>query len=73
MLPKPDQKTWGIAHYSAERLQAVREWIARQTDLTEAQKREHVAHFEQWNRDQEAMVRNLEAASPNGIGANPVK
>jgi hypothetical protein len=68
-LPKPDQKTLGIAHYSPQQLQAVRDWIAHQNDLTDTQKREHVAHFEQWNRDQQAMVRDLQAASQNGAGA----
>jgi hypothetical protein len=68
-LPKPDQKTLGIAYYSPQQLQSVRDWIAHQNDMTDTQKREHVAHFEQWNRDQQAMVRDLQAASQNGAGA----
>jgi hypothetical protein len=67
-LPKPDLRTLGIAHYSPQRLQAVRDWIARQSDLTDAQKREHVAHFEQWNRDQQAMVRDLKASQSGNDG-----
>jgi hypothetical protein len=70
MLPKPDLRTVGIAHYSPQQLQAVRDWIARQEDMSETQKREHVAHFERWNRDQQAMVRELQAASPNGPAAD---
>jgi hypothetical protein len=67
-LPKPDLRSLGIAHYSPQQLQAVRDWIARQKDLTDAQKREHVVHFEQWNRDQLAMVRDLKATQ-NGNDA----
>jgi hypothetical protein len=70
-LPKPDLRTLGIAHYSPQRLQPVRDWIARQGVLTDAQKREHVAHFEQWNRDQQAMVRDLKASqSGSDAGLN---
>jgi hypothetical protein len=61
-IPKADVNTFGVERYSPERLAAVKAWIARQTYLTDQQKREHVAHFEEWNRAQEAKVKEIQAA-----------
>ena len=52
-VPPPDLRTGSIPHYSPQQLQALRDWIHQQSDLSPAQQDANIHRFEEWNRAQE--------------------